>query len=243
VNHWREPRDERGCGRDLDFADLLTAVAETPGVERLRFITSYPRDFSQRMVDAVGAHQNICPYLHLPVQSGSNTILKTMGRGYDIESYYQLVASLREARPGLSLSTDLIVGFPGETEEDFEATLRLVEEVRFASIYAFKYSPRPGTPALRLRSPEVVESVADERLQRLFSTQDLIQRELNEALIGATLPLVVTGFSREPGYQRGRTTCHRVVHFKTSEIPIALGGLAEVAITHAQGHSLLGRIA
>ena len=117
VNHWRQPEES------LDFADLLGAVATIPGVERLRFVTSYPRDFSQSMVDQIGLHQNICPYIHLPVQSGSDRILKLMGRGYGVDDYRDLVARLRAALSDLALSTDLIVGFPGETEADFRATL------------------------------------------------------------------------------------------------------------------------
>ena len=146
VNHWREPG-----GRE-DFADLLDRVARIDGVERLRFVTSYPRDFTPRMVEQFALHSNICPYLHLPVQSGSDRILKRMGRGYTVDSFRELTRRLRQARPELALSTDLIVGFPGETEADFRETLSLVAEVGFASIFAFKYSPRPGTAALHLGS-------------------------------------------------------------------------------------------
>jgi tRNA-2-methylthio-N6-dimethylallyladenosine synthase len=120
VNHWREP------GGDLDFADLLHRIATTTGVERLRFVTSYPRDFTPRMVEQIGLHENICPYLHLPVQSGSNQILRLMGRGYTIEDYRDLVSQLRVARPEIALSTDIIIGFPGESEADFSATMSMV---------------------------------------------------------------------------------------------------------------------
>jgi tRNA-2-methylthio-N6-dimethylallyladenosine synthase len=238
VNHWREP----GSG-ELDFADLLGAVASEEGVRRLRFVTSYPRDFTPRMVQRLADHRNICSYLHLPVQSGSDRVLRRMGRGYSIDDYVRLAGDLRAARPDLALSTDLIVGFPGESPEDFERTLDLVREIRFSSIFAFKYSPRPGTPALRLKKDEVASEVADERLQRLFATQSGIQRELNGKLVGCRLEVLVTGPSRQAGYQAGRSSCHRIVHFPHPEgRPLPVGSLIEIEATHANDYSLLGRL-
>src|SRR5205085_7027400 len=143
------------------------AVASLPGVLRLRFVTSYPRDFTPRMVEQVGTRANVCPSIHLPVQSGSDRILRLMGRGYSVDSYLQLVGDLRAARPGIAISSDFIVGFPGEGDEDFGATLDLVERARFAQIFAFKYSGRPGTPALRLRRSDVDDEVATRRLHEL----------------------------------------------------------------------------
>lgn len=237
VNHWREPGEEDGP----DFADLLDAVARVPGVHRLRFVTSYPRDFSQRMVDQFARHPNISPYLHLPVQSGSNRVLQRMGRGYEIESYYELVAALRRARPDLALSTDLIVGFPGETDEDFEKTLQLVLEIEFASLFAFKYSPRPGTAAPKLGEP-VAREIADERLQRIFAAQEPIQRRLNERLVGTRAEVLVTGWGKRPGTQTGRTPCHRLVHFPLDGTePVETGQLTTVTIEQALPHSLIGR--
>lgn len=238
VNHWREP----GTGdRGPDFADLLERVAGVPGVERLRFVTSYPRDFTPRMVEQFAGHPNISPYLHLPVQSGSNSVLQRMGRGYTIESYYALVASLREARPEISLSTDLIVGFPGETDDDFERTLDMVIELEFGSLFAFKYSPRPGTAAPRL-GDAVDMAIADQRLQRIFEAQEPIQRRLNQQLVGSRIQVLVTGWGKRPGTQSGRTPCHRVVHFPLDGHEAAKSGdLIEVHIEGALGHSLLGR--
>jgi tRNA-2-methylthio-N6-dimethylallyladenosine synthase len=237
VNHWREP----GTGDDgPDFADLLEAVAPLPGLLRLRFVTSYPRDFTPRMVAQFARQPTLCNYLHLPVQSGSNRVLRRMGRGYTVESYRDLVAQLREARPDLALSTDLIVGFPGESEDDFAGTLRLVEETRFASVYAFKYSPRPFTAAPRLDG-KVPDDVASRRLQELFALQNSIQRELNEALVGETMEVLVTGWSREPGTRSGRTRCHRVVNFTAPpETTPPLGSLLDVRIDSAFPHSLVG---
>ncbi len=244
VNHWRQPAGEEGHG-ECDFADLLDAVARVDGVERLRFVTSYPRDFSQRMVDQFARHENLCPYLHLPVQSGSNRILRLMARGYTVEEYRDLVARLREARPDLALSTDLIVGFPGETDEDFEATRSLVEETRFGSFFAFKYSPRPGTAAPKLPDP-VDDVTASRRLQELFAVQEPIQRSLNEALVGSRQRVLVTGWGKEPGTQVGRTPCHRVVHFAAADPsgaePVRTGELTNVVIESALPHSLLGRL-
>jgi len=234
VNHWREPEGP------LDFADLLAAVAKLPGLERLRFVTSYPRDFTPRMVEQIGLYPNICPYLHLPVQSGSNRLLQRMGRGYTREEYLALAGRLRAARAGLALSTDFIVGFPGEEESDFEQTLDLVREVRFSTVYAFKYSPRPGTAAPRLDGA-VPDGVASERLQRLFDLQESIQQEINSALVGRELEVLVTGWGRHAGSQTGRTTCHRSVTFAVEGDPVPFGQIARVAIESAYAYSLNGR--
>jgi tRNA-2-methylthio-N6-dimethylallyladenosine synthase len=238
VNHWREPGTAPGEG--ADFADLLQAVASLPGLRRLRFVTSYPRDFTPRMVEQIGRHDNICNYLHLPVQSGSDGVLRRMGRGYEVDSYRRLVADLRAARPDLALSTDLIVGFPGESEADFQATLRLVEETGFSQVYAFKYSPRPFTAAPRLDG-HVDDAVASRRLQELFELQNGIQRGLNETLVGREMEVLVTGWGKEPGTQTGRTSCHRVVNFATAGDAVSLGEMTQVTVEKAFPHSLVGR--
>ena len=235
VNHWRDP--ETGA----DFAELLDRVASLDGLHRLRFVTSYPRDFTQGMVDQFARHSTICSYLHLPVQSGSDRVLKLMGRGYEVAAYRDLVRRLREARPEIALSTDVIVGFPGETEDDFEATLALIEDVRFASIYAFKYSPRPGTAAPRLEVEAVPVEIADRRLQSLFDLQRQIQSDINQTLVGTTFEILVTSWGNRPGTQTGRTACHRLVHFPFDESPFELGTLARIEITEALPHSLIGR--
>jgi tRNA-2-methylthio-N6-dimethylallyladenosine synthase len=239
VNHWREP------GGDLDFADLLDRVATLPGVERLRFVTSYPRDFTPRMVDQYRRHPNLSDYLHLPVQSGSDRVLRRMGRGYEIASYHRLLAELREARPSIAVSTDLIVGFPGETDADFELTLDLVREARFSALFAFCFSPRPGTAALRLLDDAVPSELANERLQRLLDLQNAIQAELNRELVGREMDVLVTGFGKLPGRFSARTSCHRIVHFdappsNASESRIQPGAMTRVRILRSQPHSLLG---
>ncbi|MCP4664084.1 MAG: tRNA (N6-isopentenyl adenosine(37)-C2)-methylthiotransferase MiaB [bacterium] len=237
VNHWRDPQT------GADFAELLDRLASLDGLERLRFVTSYPRDFTQEMIDQFARHANICPYLHLPVQSGSDRILRRMGRGYTVGLYRDLIRRLREARPGIALSTDVIVGFSGETEEDFVQTLQLVAEIRFASIFAFKYSPRPGTAALRLKVPTVAADVADRRLQELFTLQNGIQQELNESLVGKRFEVLVTAWGKKPATQMGRTPCHRIAHFSHgSDGPLEPGSLTQVRIDQALPHSLLGSL-
>lgn len=234
VNHWREPAG------DLDFSHLLDRVARLPGVERLRFVTSYPRDFTPAMVEQFARHSNLCPYLHLPVQSGSDRILRLMGRGYTHGDYRDLVEQLRSARPEIALSTDIIVGFPGESEKDFEETMRLLRDLRFSSVFAFRFSPRPGTAAPRLADP-VEEDVGARRLQELLALQESIQRELNEDLIGSKMPVLITGLGSEPGALAGRTTCHRIVHFKADHQANPLGTITPVLIEQAYPHSLLGK--
>ncbi len=234
INHWREP------GGEADFADLLDVVARIPGVERLRFITSYPRDFTDEMIAAFARHPNVCPYLHLPVQSGSDPVLRRMGRGYTVSSYLDLVDRIRAARPDVVFSTDLIVGFPGETEAQFQETVRLIERVRYGSLYAFKYSPRPGTAAPRLDGHVPVE-VANRRLNDLFAVQARIQSEINRELVGKAFEVIVTGWGKHPGFQTGRTPCHRTVSFATGERPAELGTLVPVVVEQAYPHSLVGR--
>jgi tRNA-2-methylthio-N6-dimethylallyladenosine synthase len=242
VNHWREP------GGEADFADLLDAVAPLSGLRRLRFVTSYPRDFTPRMVESFARHANICDYLHLPVQSGSDRVLRRMGRGYTVASYLELVESLRCARPSVALSTDLIVGFPGESEVDFERTLELVARVRFSAIFAFCFSPRPGTAATRLDG-SVPPPVAEERLQRLLGLQSEIQADINAGFVGRELEVLVTGPGKGAGDLVGRTGCNRIVHFAAEESEngsgdgVALRGqLVRARITRAMPHSLRGRL-
>ncbi len=236
VNHWREP------GGNADFADLLDAVAAIPELKRLRFVTSYPRDFTPRMVEAVGRHSNICPYLHLPVQSGSDAMLRKMGRGYTRSEYLQLVDDLRRSRPGIAITSDFIVGFPTETEAEFTETLTLIEQVEFSGVFAFKYSPRPGTAAPRLGDP-VEELLADERLQRLLELQDLVQIRLNGAMVGTLQEVIVTGWGRTPGTFTARTPCHRIAHFAATEgTPVSLGSVHTVEITRSLPHSLMARL-
>lgn len=233
VNHWRDPSS------GSDFAVLLDRVARIEGLHRLRFVTSYPRDFSDAMIARFAEHKNICSYLHLPVQSGSDKILRRMGRGYTREEFVRLAGKIREARPDVALSTDLIIGFPGETDEDFQATLELVHEMRFSNIFAFLYSPRPGTAAQRLDG-EVEKSLGEARLQAIFRAQESIQKELHEALVSTYQEVLVTGWGRQPGTLAARTSCNRIVHFDHPDRESVIGTLQWIRVTEALPHSLVG---
>jgi tRNA-2-methylthio-N6-dimethylallyladenosine synthase len=222
-----------------DFSDLLTAVAQIPGVLRLRFMTSHPSEVSDSMIAAMRDHDNISRFLHLPVQSGSSRILRRMKRLYTRERYLETMARIRAAIPEMHFSTDIIVGFPGETEEDFQQTLSLIEEVGYGSLFAFKYSPRPGTPSLRM--PDSVEdAVASERLQRLFDLHERMKRERLESYRGRILPVLVEGPSRnDPSMLSGRTDDYWVVNFH-GDLSTPPGSILGVRIESARHHTLRG---
>jgi tRNA-2-methylthio-N6-dimethylallyladenosine synthase len=234
VNAFRDP----GTGEDL--ADLLRAVGSLTGLKRLRFVTSHPRNFSRRLVEAMAETPAVVPALHLPVQSGSDRVLSRMKRQYTRAEYLDLVAELRGSLPALALSTDVIVGFPGETDEDFAATLTLLEEVRFAGVFSFTYSPRPRTAALRWGNG-VPPREAASRLARLMELQQHIQRELNRSLEGSTLEVLVDGLDRKGRFSSGRSRCNRVVNI-AGESALAPGMLVDVRIERGFPNSLLGRI-
>lgn len=233
VNAYRCPVSGR------DFGTLLSSVARLNGVLRLRFMTSHPAEVSDSMIEAMREHTNISRYLHLPVQSGSSKILRRMKRLYTREKYLEIVGRIREAVPEIHFSTDVIVGFPGETEEDFQQSLSLVEEVRYGSMFAFKYSPRPGTPALKLGQP-VDDEVASERLTRLFEVHERIKRQRLESYRGRVLPVLYEGPSRnDPAMLAGRTDDNWVVNFVGNRA-MPLGSILGVRIDQAQHHTLRG---
>jgi tRNA-2-methylthio-N6-dimethylallyladenosine synthase len=233
VNAFRDPE----TGEDL--ADLLRAVGALPGIRRLRFVTSHPRDFSDRLIAAMAGTPAVVPALHLPVQSGSDTVLRRMKRQYTRAEYIDLVGRLRSAVPGLALSTDVIVGFPGETEADFAETLSLFEEVRFAGVFSFTYSPRPRTAALRWEH-DVTPPEASQRLARLEALQQEVQRGLNRALEGQVLEVLVEGMDRKGLNSSGRSRCGRVVNIPDGP-DLAPGTLVDVLIERGFPNSLLGR--
>lgn len=236
INAYRCPESE------ADLAQLLTLVGEVPGVERIRFITSHPRHFSGRLIDAMASNPKVSRYLHLPVQAGANAVLKRMHRRYTREEYLELVGRLRAAIPDLNLSTDIIVGFPGESDSDFQQTIDLLEEVRFGQVFAFAFSPRSRTPAARYALP-VPESVKKQRLSRLFACADRITGEINQTIVGRTLRVLIDGDSRRsPQDWQGRTDDNRVVNFPkiNHEKP---GDFVPVEIIRAGAHSLYGRLA
>lgn len=209
--------NDYGLDLDTSFAQLLREVGKIDGVERIRFTTSNPWNFTDDLIEAIASTPSVCEHIHLPVQSGSNRILKAMNRGYTTAYYQQLIAKIRHAIPSIALTTDLIVGFPGETQEDFEATLDLVREVQYDTAYTFIYSPRQGTPAATMT--ELVDPIiAKERLQRLMDVQNVISRDYNEKLIGSVVEVLVEGPSRtNPDVLQGRTRTNKLVHIKREE--------------------------
>ncbi|MBT9172598.1 MAG: tRNA-2-methylthio-N(6)-dimethylallyladenosine synthase [Syntrophomonadaceae bacterium] len=231
-------------GKDLsekiDFPGLLERVDRESGLARIRFMTSHPRDFTEKLVAVMAEGNNICEHVHLPVQSGSNRILELMNRGYTREHYLGLAELLRNYLPGCALTTDLIVGFPGETEEDFQDTLALAEEVRFDAAFTFLYSPRRGTPACNMPE-QVPAAVKKERFARLLEVQNRRGLERNRALVGCVVEVLTEGPSKtDPNVLTGRTRTNKTVNF--SGRSVGPGTLAEVEITAAQTWSLLGRL-
>ncbi len=236
VNAWR---GDIG-GAPADFAELLRYVAEIGGIERIRYTTSHPREFTQRLIDAHAELTALAPHVHLPVQSGADRVLAAMKRGYTALEYRSIVRRLRKARPGVSLTSDFIVGFPGETGADFEATLALARELGFDGSFSFLYSPRPGTPAAELADTTPREEKL-ERLQRLQALLDAQSQAVSEAMVGGIERVLVEGPSRkDPAELAGRTGNNRVVNFGGA--PELIGRFADVRITASRAHSLRGEL-
>jgi tRNA-2-methylthio-N6-dimethylallyladenosine synthase len=237
VNAYRGSMSDGECA---DFALLLEYLAEMPGLGRIRFTTSHPKEFTQRLIDVYARVPQLVSHLHLPVQSGSDRVLSAMKRGYTVLEYKSIVRRLRTMRPELSLSSDFIVGFPGETEADFEATLRLVEELQFDHSFSFVYSKRPGTPAAGLEDATPQE-VKLERLQRLQARINAQAQAFSERMVGTTQRILVEGTSKKNAVElSGRTANNRVVNFRGP--PRLLGQFVDVAISAALPHSLRGEI-
>jgi tRNA-2-methylthio-N6-dimethylallyladenosine synthase len=222
------------------FGDLLRALDGVDGLERLRFTSPNPKDFRDDVVDAMASCRPLAEHVHFPLQSGSDRVLRLMRRGYRRRRYLELLGKLRAAIPGLAFSTDIIVGFPGETEEDFAATLDLVEAARFDSAYTFQYSPRPGTEAATMPD-QVPPEVVRERFARLVELQERISLERNQALVGTQVELLVeTAASKtDPTRSSGRTRTNKLCHFPASD-GVAPGDLVTVEVTQAAPHHLLG---
>jgi len=240
VNAWRGTIGELSAGAPADFAELLRYVCEIEGVERVRYTTSHPREFTQRLIDAHAELARLAPHVHLPVQSGSDRVLSAMKRGYTALEYRSIARRLRRSRPELSLTSDFIVGFPGETEADFEATLKLARELSLDGSFSFLYSVRPGTPAAALPD-HVSKEQKNERLQRLQAVLDSQQREASAAMVGTTQRVLVEGFSkRSQAELAGRTGNNRIVNFAGPQALIET--FAEVRITAVVSHSLRGEL-
>jgi tRNA-2-methylthio-N6-dimethylallyladenosine synthase len=236
VNAWRAEI----AGAQADFAELLYYLDELPGIERIRYTTSHPREFTQRLIDTHRDLDKLAPHVHLPVQSGSDRVLAAMKRGYTALEYRSIVRRLRQARPGISLSSDFIVGFPGETEADFQATLKLARDADIDASFSFLYSPRPGTPAAEL--PDAVShSEKIERLQRLQAQLEAQARAISEAMVGTTQRVLVEGHSKKQKTElQGRTGNNRVVNFPGP--PALIHQYVNVRIASALPHSLRGEL-
>jgi tRNA-2-methylthio-N6-dimethylallyladenosine synthase len=236
VNHYEAPDDA-----ECDFTGLLAAVHDVPGVERIRFASPHPRHFSQRFLSAMDDLPKICRHLHLPVQSGSTRVLESMRRRYTRDSYLELVATIRDRMPDVALSTDMIVGFPGETAEDFDETLSLVDAVRFQSIFSFKYSPRPNTLAEKRMADDVSEEEKTRRIVALQALQRDIQTGLHEQLVGRDVEVLVDAASRRRETElSGRTSQNVVVNLPGPGEWI--GRTVVVRVERAGAHSVWGRV-
>ncbi|MGE4558023.1 MAG: tRNA (N6-isopentenyl adenosine(37)-C2)-methylthiotransferase MiaB [Desulfovibrionaceae bacterium] len=233
--------DASGAG--VGFAELLRRVARTPGVERVRFTTSHPKDLDDATIRAMAEEPAVCPQLHLPMQAGSDAVLRRMGRVYNRTQYLDLAAKVQQARPGVALTTDIIVGFPGETEQDFQQTLEAVEQVGFEGSFSFCYSDRPGTAATALPD-KVNREIQLDRLWRLQKLQDVLTRKVLEDQVGRETVLLLEGKSRkqdsEESFWRGRDPHGRVVNLALPPGKDGSGKLVKVKITHAKNHSLTG---
>ena len=239
VNAWRAPVDGDG-GEMADFAFLLECVHDIPGIERIRYTTSHPREMTQRVVDAYARLPKLVSHLHLPVQAGSDRVLAAMKRGYTVLEYKSLVRRLRAARPDISLSSDFIVGFPGETEADFEATMKLIEELGFDTSFSFVYSSRPGTPAADLPD-DTPQDVKLARLARLQKRIEAHAATISAGMVGSVQRILVEGPSKkDPNELAGRTDNNRVVNFAGN--PRLVGHFVDVKIVSALPHSLRGEI-
>jgi tRNA-2-methylthio-N6-dimethylallyladenosine synthase len=238
VNAYRGVTED---GERADLAELLEYVAEIPGIERIRYTTSHPREFTQRLIDAYSKLPKLVSHVHLPVQSGSDRVLAAMKRGYTVLEYKAIVRRLRAARPDLSITSDFIVGFPGETQGDYDATLALVDEVGFDGSFCFLYSPRPGTPAAAL-SDETPHEVKLARLQRLQQKVEAQARAVSERMIGTRQRILVEGAAKKNRDElAGRTDNNRTVNF--SGASRLVGEFVDVTITSALPHSLRADVA
>lgn len=225
-------------GDEISFAELLRRVHGLPGLQRLRFITSHPKDLSDDLIDCFGSLDKLCKHLHLPVQAGSDRILQAMGRGYSRDQYLAKVKRLRQVCPEIRLTSDVIVGFPGETEADFEATLDLLRQAQFAEIYSFIFSPREGTAAAEL-SDDTPAETKQQRFDRMLVLQEDITRRFHEGDVGRLVPVLVEGESRQGGAQLfGRTDWNRIVNFEGDASLI--GTVLPVQLIEAQRNSHIG---
>jgi tRNA-2-methylthio-N6-dimethylallyladenosine synthase len=237
VNSYRDPM-LRGMTRGMTFAELLVAVAAVPGIRRVRFTTSHPRDFGRDIVEAIDSVPALCDHVHLPVQSGSTRVLRSMQRTYTREEYLEKIAMIRSARRPISVTSDIIVGFPGETEEDLADTLSLLDAAQYDGVFAFQYSPRPNTSSLQM-ADTIPEQEKGRRLAVVQDRQREIQIVRNNELVGQTFEVLVDGASRRPGQWAGRSSSNRILNFSSPHSDL-LGQYIQVRVTRASPNSLIG---
>jgi tRNA-2-methylthio-N6-dimethylallyladenosine synthase len=239
VNSWRDPSNSPGR---KSFSELLVAVGELPGIRRVRFTTSHPRDFTRDIVEAIDATPTLCDHVHLPVQSGSSAVLKAMAREYTREWYLERMSWIKAANRDISITSDMIVGFPGETDADFEETITLVGEVKYDAVFAFKFSPRPNTPAVTM-ADSIPDAVKSERLRILMDRQREIQREHYGRHLGQVQECMVESYNLARGQVVGRSSQNKTVNFTTAQIAQAqppVGSYVPVRITQTLPNCLVG---
>jgi len=234
VNSYRDPDGKK------TFAELLAAVGEVPGIRRVRFTTSHPRDFGRDIVDVIDATPTLCDHVHLPVQSGSTRVLHAMQRLYTREQYMERISWMKSARREISITTDVIVGFPGETEAEFEQTLNLLDEVGYDGVFSFKYSPRPNTPALGLEDA-ILEAEKSRRLEALMARQKEIQSKSYKRFIDSRVEVMVEGYNETRNQWLGRTSQNKTLNFTASSTP-KIGSYVETRVTASFPNSLLGEM-
>jgi tRNA-2-methylthio-N6-dimethylallyladenosine synthase len=235
VNSYRDPSEKK------TFAQLLASVGEVPGIRRVRFTTSHPRDFGRDIVDAIAAMPTLCDHVHLPVQSGSSRVLDAMQRLYTREEYLERISWMKSAGREISITTDIIVGFPGETEIEFEETLSLLDAVEYDGVFGFKYSPRPNTPALTL-DDAIPDDEKSRRLALVNERQKAIQKRRNQRWLGRQVEVMVEGKNEARGQWAGRTSQNRVMNFTTGDAMPAIGSYVTVVTTGSFPNSLIGQM-
>jgi tRNA-2-methylthio-N6-dimethylallyladenosine synthase len=235
VNSYRDPAGKKS------FAELLSAVGEVAGIKRVRFTTSHPRDFGRDIVEAIDDSPALCDHVHLPVQSGSTRMLDAMQRLYSRDKYLECISWIKSARRDISITTDVIVGFPGETEADFEQTLSLLDEVQYDGVFAFKYSPRPNTPAIALEDA-ISDQEKSRRLNVLLERQRGIQKSRNQKHMGETIEVMVEGKNEARNQWIGRTSQNKTLNFTAGEASIQPGSYVPVRVTTALPNSLVGEL-
>ena len=241
VNAYRGPMGD--SGEIADFALLIEYVAEIPGIERIRYTTSHPNEFTPRLIEVYGKVPQLVSHLHLPVQHGSDRILMAMKRGYTAMEYKSIIRKLRAVRPDVSISSDFIVGFPGETDQDFDKMMKLIDDVGYDASFSFIFSPRPGTPAANL-ADDTSHEVKLKRLQHLQAVVEENVRAISASRVGSTQRILVEGPSRKNAAElMGRSECNRIVNFDAgSDRGQLVGQMIDVLITEALPHSLRGRV-